>query len=140
MPSGNHSKLAACAALMLAVLTAPALAQKRYGPGVTDTEIKIGTTTPYSGPASAYAAGAISATAYFQMINDQGGVNGRKIKYVALDDAYNPPKTVEQTRKLIESEEVLFIVNPVGTAPNLAVLKYVNQKGVPDLYGRNDLQ
>ena len=106
MPSGNHSKLAACAALMLAVLTAPALAQKHYGPGVTDTEIKIGTTTPYSGPASAYSAGAVSATAYFQMINEQGGVNGRKINYISLDDAYSPPKTVEQIRRLIESDEV----------------------------------
>jgi len=125
-----------CAGAMLALTSTitPTIAQKAYGPGVSDTEIKIGTTTPFSGPASAYSAGAVSATAYFQMINEQGGVNGRKINYVALDDAYSPPKTVEQTRKLIESEEVLFIVNPVGTAPNLAVLKYVNQKGVPDLF------
>ena len=85
---------------------APALAQKRYGPGVTDTEIKIGTTTPYSGPASAYSAGAVPATAYFPMINEQGGVNGRKINYISLDDAYSPPKTVEQIRRLIESDEV----------------------------------
>jgi len=134
MPSGNHSKLAACAALMLAVLTAPALAQKRYGPGVTDTEIKIGTTTPYSGPASAYSAGAVSATAYFQMINEQGGVNGRKINYISLDDAYSPPKTVEQIRRLIESDEVAFLLNPVGTATNMAVFKYINQKGVPHLF------
>jgi branched-chain amino acid transport system substrate-binding protein len=134
MASGTVSKLAACAALVLALLTAPALAQKRYGPGVTDTEIKIGTTTPYSGPASAYAAGAISATAYFQMTNDQGGVNGRKINYISLDDAYSPPKTVEQIRRLIESEEVLFLVNPVGTATNMAVYKYINQKGVPHLF------
>ena len=112
----------------------PALAQKQYGPGVTDTEIKIGTTTPYSGPASAYAAGAISATAYFAMINDQGGVNGRKINYISLDDAYSPPKTVEQIRRLIESDEVLFLVNPVGTATNMAVVKYINQKKVPHLF------
>jgi branched-chain amino acid transport system substrate-binding protein len=129
-----HARGLLCAGAVLALTITPTIAQKAYGPGVSDTEIKIGTTTPFSGPASAYSAGAVSATAYFQMINDQGGVNGRKIKYVALDDAYNPPKTVEQTRKLIESEEVLFIVNPVGTAPNLAVLKYVNQKGVPDLF------
>ena len=116
MPAGDRSKLAAWAALILAALMTPALAQKQYGPGVTDTEIKIGTTTPYSGPASAYAAGAISATAYFAMINDQGGVNGRKINYISLDDAYSPPKTVEQIRRLIESDEVLFLVNPVGTA------------------------
>ena len=134
MASGNHSKLAACVALTLAVLTAPVLAQKRYGPGVTDTEIKIGTTTPYSGPASAYSAGAVSATAYFQMINEQGGVNGRKINYISLDDAYSPPKTVEQIRRLIESDEVAFLVNPVGTATNMAVFKYINQKGVPHLF------
>src|SRR6476620_1960834 len=134
MASGTLSKLAACAALMLAVLTAPALAQKRYGPGVTDKEIKIGTTTPFSGPASAYSAGAVSATAYFQKVNDEGGVNGRKINYIALDDAYSPPKTVEQIRRLIESEEVLFLVNPVGTATNMAVVKYINQKKVPHLF------
>src|ERR1700756_2091017 len=134
MASGTLSKLAACAAWVLAILTAPALAQKRYGPGVSDTEIKIGTTTPYSGPASAYAAGAISATAYFTMINDQGGVNGRKINFISLDDAYSPPKTVEQIRRLIESDEVLFLVNPVGTAPNMAVVKYINQKQVPHLF------
>src|ERR1700704_1634110 len=143
MASGTHSKLAACAApaklaacaaLLLAILTTPALAQKRYGPGVSDTEIKIGTTTPYSGPASAYAAGAISATAYFEMINEQGGVNGRKINFISLDDAYSPPKTVEQIRRLIESDEVLFLVNPVGTATNMAVYKYINQKHVPHLF------
>src|ERR1700754_2099646 len=134
MASGDRSKLAVWAALVLAVFTTPALAQKQYGPGATDTEIKIGTTTPYSGPASAYAAGAISATAFFAMINDQGGVNGRKINYISLDDAYSPPKTVEQIRKLIESEEVLFLVNPVGTATNNAVVKYINQKQVPHLF------
>jgi branched-chain amino acid transport system substrate-binding protein len=122
------------AAIALSFIAVPTSAQKAYGPGVSDTEIKIGTTTPFSGPASAYSAGAVSATAYFKMINDQGGINGRKVNYVALDDAYNPAKTVEQTRKLIESEEVLFIVNPVGTATNLAVVKYVNQKQVPDLF------
>src|SRR6201992_1435514 len=134
MPAGDRAKLAVWAGALLVVATAPALAQKQYGPGVTDTEIKIGTTTPYSGPASAYAAGAISTTAYFAMINDQGGVNGRKINYVSLDDAYSPPKTVEQIRKLIESEEVLFLVNPVGTATNMAVVKYINQKKVPHLF------
>src|ERR1700755_1370393 len=121
-------------ALALGLAATSAMAQKHYGPGVTDTEIKIGTTTPYSGPASAYAAGAISTTAYFQMINDQGGVNGRKINYIALADAYSPPKTVEQTRRLIESDEVLFLVNPVGTATNMAVVKYINQKQVPHLF------
>src|SRR6201987_1315929 len=128
----KHSIAGALAALLLAV--APAKAQKQYDPGASDTEIKIGTTTPFSGPASAYSAGAMSIAAYFAMINEQGGVNGRKINYISLDDAYSPPKTVEQIRRLIESEEVLFLVNPVGTAPNMAVLKYINQKKVPHLF------
>ncbi len=130
----NRSTPCALAALALLLAATPALAQKQYGPGVTDTEIKIGTTTPFSGPASAYSAGAISATAYFAMVNQQGGVNGRKINYISLDDAYSPPKTVEQIRRLIESDEVLFLVNPVGTATNMAVVKYINQKKVPHLF------
>ncbi|MBR0895554.1 ABC transporter substrate-binding protein [Bradyrhizobium tropiciagri] len=130
----TRSTIQAWAALAFALAVTPALAQKRYGPGVTDSDIKIGTTTPYSGPASAYSAGAISITAYFAMINDQGGVNGRKINFISLDDAYSPPKTVEQIRRLIESDEVLFLVNPVGTAPNMAVVKYINQKQVPHLF------
>ena len=130
----NPSRSAALAALALTLAATPAAAQKQYGPGVTDTEIKIGTTTPYSGPASAYSAGAVSATAYFTMINQQGGVNGRKINFISLDDAYSPPKTVEQIRRLIESDEVLFLVNPVGTATNMAVVKYINQKKVPHLF------
>jgi branched-chain amino acid transport system substrate-binding protein len=125
---------AALAAIALGCAATSAWAQKQYGPGVTDTEIKIGTTTPYSGPASAYSAGAVSTTAYFAMINDQGGVNGRKVNFISLDDAYSPPKTVEQVRRLIESEEVLFLVNPVGTATNMAVVKYINQKQVPHLF------
>src|SRR6202171_43907 len=115
------------AALALALAATSAPAQKRYGPGVTDTEIKIGTTTPYSGPASAYSAGAVSATAYFTMINEQGGVNGRKVNFISLDDAYSPPKTVEQIRRLIESDEISFLVNPVGTATNMAGFKYIKQ-------------
>jgi branched-chain amino acid transport system substrate-binding protein len=130
----KHLSRTALAALALGCAATTASAQKQYGPGVTDTEIKIGTTTPYSGPASAYSAGAVSATAFFAMINDQGGVNGRKINYISLDDAYSPPKTVEQIRRLIESEEVLFLVNPVGTATNMAVVKYINQKRVPHLF------
>lgn len=133
MAFGFHS-IAGAALAMLAVSTAPAQAQKQYGPGVTDTEIKIGTTTPYSGPASAYSAGAVSIAAYFEMVNEHGGVNGRKIKFISLDDAYSPPKTVEQIRRLVESEEVLFLVNTVGTAPNTAILKYINQKRVPHLF------
>jgi branched-chain amino acid transport system substrate-binding protein len=130
----NSTVAAAALALSFACAATPSLAQKQYGPGVTDTEIKIGTTTPFSGPASAYSAGAVSATAYFKMINDQGGVNGRKINYISLDDAYSPPKTVEQIRRLIESDEVLFLVNPVGTATNMAVVKYINQMKVPHLF------
>ena len=130
----NRSVLAALAALALSLAATPASAQKQYSPGASDAEIKIGTTTPYSGPASAYSAGAVSASAYFAMINDQGGVNGRKINFISLDDAYSPPKTVEQIRRLIESDEVLFLVNPVGTATNMAVVKYINQKQVPHLF------
>jgi branched-chain amino acid transport system substrate-binding protein len=128
----KHSLGGALAALLLAVT--PALAQKQYDPGASDTEIKIGTTTPFSGPASAYSAGATSIAAYFAMINEQGGVNGRKLNFISLDDAYSPPKTVEQIRRLIESDEVMFLVNPVGTAPNMAVVKYINQKKVPHLF------
>lgn len=125
---------AALAAFLLGLTTTAGLAQKSYDHGASDTEIKIGTTTPYSGPASAYSAGATSIAAYFAMINDEGGVNGRKINFISLDDGYSPPKTVEQIRRLIESEEVLFLVNPVGTAPNMAVVKYINQKQVPHLF------
>jgi branched-chain amino acid transport system substrate-binding protein len=134
MICSKGSALAALAALTLGLAASPALAQKQYSPGASDTEIKIGTTTPYSGPASAYSAGAISATAYFAMINDQGGVNGRKINYISLDDAYSPPKSVVKIWRLIESDEVLFLVNPVGTATNMAVVKYINQKKVPHLF------
>jgi branched-chain amino acid transport system substrate-binding protein len=130
----NVSAWAALAALAINLNAAPLRAQKQYGPGASDTEIKIGTTTPYSGPASAYSAGAISEAAYFAMINDQGGVNGRKIDFISLDDAYSPPKTVEQIRRLIENDEVLFLVNPVGTATNMSVVKYINEKKVPHLF------
>jgi branched-chain amino acid transport system substrate-binding protein len=134
MGSAHRSILGALAALVLGLAAPSALAQKQYGPGVTDSAIKIGNTTPYSGPASAYSAGAVSAAAYFAMINDQGGVNGRKIDFISLDDAYSPPKTVEQIRRLVESDEVSFLVNPVGTATNMAVIKYLNQKKVPHLF------
>ncbi len=128
----NYWLAGALAALLLAV--APANAQKQYDPGASDTEIRIGTTTPYSGPASAYSAGAMSIGAYFAMINEQGGVNGRKLNFISLDDAYSPPKTVEQIRRLVESDEVMFLVNPVGTATNMSVVKYINQKKVPHLF------
>lgn len=121
------------AALALTTHTA-AFAQKKYDPGASDTEIKIGNTSPYSGPLSAVSSGAKAMKAYFDKINDEGGVNGRKIVFLSLDDGYNPPKTVEQTRKLVEQEQVLMIVQPVGTAPVSAVQKYMNAKRVPQLF------
>jgi branched-chain amino acid transport system substrate-binding protein len=110
-----------------------AYAQKKYDPGATDTTIKIGNTTPYSGPASAYGLIGKVQSAYFKMINDQGGINGRKIEYISYDDGYSPPKTVEQTRRLIESDEVLLLFNPLGTAPTTATIKYTNSKKIPQL-------
>ena len=123
---------AAPAALALAAL--PARAAKQYGPGVTDTSIKIGNTCFYSGPASSYATVGKCEAAYFKMINDQGGVNGRKIIFLSYDDAYSPPKTVEQTRRLVEQDGVLLMLNPLGTPTNTAIQKYLNQKKVPQLF------
>jgi len=120
--------------LVSAVVASTALAQKKYGPGVTDTEIKIGNTNPYSGAASAYGTIARSEAAYFKMINDQGGINGRKINFLSLDDAYSPPKTVEQVRRLVEQEEVLFIFQSLGTPSNTAIHKYMNARKVPQLF------
>ena len=117
-------------------LSAPhiARAQKRYDTGATDTEIKIGQTMPYSGPVSSYGAQGIMHAAYFKMINEQGGINGRKINFISLDDAYSPPKTVEQTRRLVEQEEVLLIFNGLGTPCSAAVQKYLNTKQVPQIF------
>jgi branched-chain amino acid transport system substrate-binding protein len=103
-------------------------------PGVTDTEIKIGQTMPYSGPASAYGVIGRAETAYFKMINEQGGVNGRKINLISLDDAYSPPKTVEQVRRLVEDEKVAFLFNTLGTPPNLAIRQYCNDNKIPQLF------
>ena len=103
-------------------------------PGVTATEIKIGQTMPYSGPASAYGVIGRAEAAYFKMINEQGGVNGRKINLVSLDDGYSPPKTVEQTRRLVEQEGVSFLFNPLGTGPCLAVRQYLNDAKIPQLF------
>lgn len=111
-----------------------ARAQKQYGPGVSDTEIKIGNTTPYSGPASVYNTLGLVETGYFQMINDQGGVNGRKINFISLDDAYSPPKTVEVTRRLVEQDNVLAIYGSLGTPTNVAIHRYLNAKKVPHLF------
>jgi ABC-type branched-subunit amino acid transport system substrate-binding protein len=112
----------------------PARAAKQYGPGVTDTEIKIGNTGPYSGPLSTASPVPKSAAAYFKMINDQGGVNGRKINFISYDDAYSPPKTVEMTRKLVEDDQVLLIAGTIGTPTNSAIWHYMNQKKVPQLF------
>ena len=119
---------------LLTVSSQSALAQKTYDPGATDTEIKIGNIEAYSGPASAYGIIGKTEEAYFNMVNDQGGINGRKIKFITYDDGYSPPKTVEQARKLIESDEVLLIFNALGTPPNSAIQKYHNSKKVPQLF------
>ncbi|MBI3515612.1 MAG: ABC transporter substrate-binding protein [Proteobacteria bacterium] len=113
---------------------APAVAQKRDAPGVTDTEIKIGQTMPYSGPASAYGVIGKAEIAYFKMINDQGGINGRKVNLLSLDDGYSPPKTVEQIRKLVEQERVAFIFHSLGTPSNTAIQGYLNKQKVPQLF------
>jgi len=121
--------------LALSVATSgAALAQKKYDPGATDTEIKIGNIMPYSGPASAYGVIGKTEAAYFKKINAEGGINGRKINFISYDDAYSPPKTVEQARKLVESDEVLFIFNSLGTPPNSAIHKYMNSKKGPQLF------
>jgi branched-chain amino acid transport system substrate-binding protein len=126
--------LATGTALAIALAASPALAQKKYDTGATDTEIKIGQTNPFSGPASAYATIGKTQAAYVKMINDQGGVNGRKINLIQYDDAYSPPKTVEQVRKLVESDEVLLTFQVLGTPGNAAVQKYLNSKKVPQLF------
>jgi ABC-type branched-subunit amino acid transport system substrate-binding protein len=120
-------------ALAIALSASTAYAQKKYDTGATDTEIKIGQTNPFSGPASAYATIAKTQAAYIKMINDQGGVNGRKINLIQYDDAYSPPKAVEQVRKLVESDEVLLTFQLLGTPSNAAVQKYLNAKKVPQL-------
>src|SRR5712672_2914268 len=124
----------AAALAILAATSSGALAQKKYDIGATDTDIKIGNIMPYSGPASAYGVIGKTETAYFKKINAEGGINGRKIKFISYDDAYSPPKTVEQARKLVESDEVLLIFNPLGTASNSAIQKYMNEKKVPQLF------
>ena len=126
-------------ALLLSLSGASAQAEKIYGPGVTDTEIKIGQTMPYSGPASALSTIGKAQAAYFSMVNANGGVNGRKVHLISLDDGYSPPKTVEQTRKLVELEQVLALFSPLGTAPNSAIHKYVNAKKVPHLFIASNL-
>ena len=120
-------------AAILAFACGPAAAQKKYDPGASDTEIRIGQTMPYSGAGSIYGEVGKTQAAYFRMVNDQGGINGRKIKFLSLDDAYSPPKTVAGVRKLVEQDEVLFLYGMFGTATNTAVHRYVNAKKVPHL-------
>jgi branched-chain amino acid transport system substrate-binding protein len=112
----------------------PALAQKKYDTGANDKEIKVGHIGPYSGPASAYGAIGKTIAAYFKKVNAEGGVNGRKINFITYDDGYSPPKTVEQARKLVESDEVLLIFNSLGTAHNASITRYMNTKKVPHLF------
>jgi len=126
--------LVTATALTLALSVSAANAQKKYDAGASDTEIKVGQTVPFSGPASAYASIGKTQAAYFKMINDQGGINGRKINLIQYDDAYSPPKAVEQVRKLVESDEVLLTFQIIGTPSNAAVQKYLNGKKVPQLF------
>jgi len=121
-------------AAVLIATSSGALAQKKYDPGATDTEIKIGNIMPYSGPASSYGVIGRTEQAYFNKINAEGGINGRKINFISYDDGYSPPKTVEQARKLVESDGVLFIFNSLGTPPNSAIQKYMNTNKVPQLF------
>jgi ABC-type branched-subunit amino acid transport system substrate-binding protein len=131
----DRAGLSRRATLALGLGTAlPAVAQKAYGPGVTDTEIKIGNIVPYSGPLSTFGTMGKALGGYFAKVNDQGGVNGRKLRLISLDDGYNPAKTVEQARKLVEQEEVLFIGAVLGTVTNLAIQKYMNARKVPQLF------
>jgi branched-chain amino acid transport system substrate-binding protein len=130
----TRRSILAAAPSVLALAALPARAEKQYGPGVTDTEIKIGNTGPYSGPASSYGTIPKAEAAFFRMLNDQGGVNGRKINFISYDDAYTPPKTVEQVRKLVEEDGVLLMLAPLGTPTNSAIQRYLNQKKVPQLF------
>src|SRR6476660_7359429 len=118
----------------LALAGGLAFAAGQYGPGASDTEIKIGNTMPYSGPASAYGIIGKTEAAYFTMINEQGGINGRKINFISRDDGYSPPKTVEQVRKLVEQDQVLFLFSTLGTPTNTAIHDYLNENKVPQLF------
>jgi branched-chain amino acid transport system substrate-binding protein len=132
--SYKRTSALAAALLGVALVTTSALAEKKYGPGASDSEIKIGQTMPYSGPASAYGTIGKAESAYFQMINNEGGINGRKINFISLDDGYSPPKAVEQVRRLVEQDEVLLLFQNLGTPSNSAIHKYVNAKKVPHLF------
>src|ERR1700754_3342393 len=129
----KHVILAALAAVVAMTATA-ARAEKKYDPGASDTEIKIGNIMPYSGPASSYGVIGKTQAAYFNKVNAEGGINGRKINFISYDDAYSPPKAIEQARKLVEADEVLLIFQPLGTPSNSAIQKYMNAKKVPQLF------
>ncbi len=130
----ENLRIAALATAVITLTSGAALAQKKYDTGATDTEIKIGNIMPYSGPASAYGVIGKTEEAYFKKINAEGGINGRKINFITYDDGYSPPKAVEQARKLVESDEVLVVFNPLGTPSNSAIQKYLNAKKVPQLF------
>jgi len=130
----RRAAVVSAALVIFAATCAARAADKKYDTGATDTEIKIGNIMPYSGPASAYGIIGRTEAAYFQKINTEGGINGRKINFISYDDAYSPPKAVEQARKLVESDEVLLIFNPLGTPSNSAIQKYMNSKKVPQLF------
>ena len=134
MPVRMQTLAALTAFTVAASVATAAIAQKKYDPGASDTEIKIGNIMPYSGPASAYGVIGKAQAAYFKKINEEGGINGRKINFVSYDDAFSPPKAVEQARKLVESDEVLLIFQPLGTQSNSAIQKYMNAKKVPQLF------
>ncbi|MGY3622539.1 ABC transporter substrate-binding protein [Bradyrhizobium sp. USDA 10063] len=134
MKAITQSAIALIAAMTLVSSISVATAQKKYDTGASDTEIKIGNIMPYSGPASAYSVIGRTEAAYFRMINEEGGINGRKINFISYDDSYSPPKTVEQARKLVESDGVLLIFNSLGTPTNSAIHHYMNQKKVPQLF------
>jgi len=126
--------LATVATLCISTGVFPASAEKKFGPGVSDIEIKIGQTMPYSGPLSAASVIGKSESAYFRMINEKGGINGRRVNFISLDDGYSPPKTLEQTRRLVEQDDILAIMGSFGTPPNAAIQAYLNERGVPQLF------
>ena len=134
MSSTKLKRTIVTAIIAMALADGSATAQKKFDTGATDTEIKIGNTMPYSGPASAYGVVGRTEEAYFKKINAESGINGRKINFISYDDAYSPPKAVEQARKLVESDEVLLIFSSLGTPSNSAIHKYMNAKKVPQLF------
>ncbi|MFO1079194.1 MAG: ABC transporter substrate-binding protein [Reyranellaceae bacterium] len=134
MKTLTRRRAAQAGGALLLLAPVAARAEKKYDPGVTDTEIKLGNTSPYSGPVSVYGTMGIAETAYWQMVNDQGGINGRKIKFISYDDGYVPPKTVELVRKMVEDENVFAMFSILGSATNAVVQKYLNQKKVPQLF------